>query len=40
MDTIDDSIKLDVEDIEVVLGMDWLHVCYASIDCITRVVKF
>ncbi|KAH0646255.1 hypothetical protein KY284_034139 [Solanum tuberosum] len=25
---------------ESILGMDWLHSCYASIDCRTRVVKF
>ena len=22
------------------MGMDWLHDCFASIDCTTRVVKF
>ncbi len=27
-------------DFDVILGMDWLHACYASIDCRTRVVKF
>ncbi|KAH0698844.1 hypothetical protein KY284_013059 [Solanum tuberosum] len=25
---------------DVILGMGWLHVCYASVDCRTRVVKF
>ncbi|WMV50150.1 hypothetical protein MTR67_043535 [Solanum verrucosum] len=25
---------------DVILGMDWLQSCYASIDCRTRVVKF
>ena len=24
----------------LIMGMDWLHACFASIDCITRVVKF
>ena len=27
-------------DFDVILGMDWLHVCYASIDCNFQVVKF
>ena len=27
-------------DIDVILGMDWLHVFFASIDCTTRVVNF
>ena len=25
---------------DVILGMDWIHAYYASIDCRTRVVKF
>ena len=27
-------------DIDVILGIDWLHDCFASIDCRTRIVKF
>ena len=27
-------------DFDVIFGMDWFHVCFASIDCRTRVVKF
>ena len=27
-------------EVDVILGMDWLHACYASIDCRTRVVTF
>ena len=27
-------------DFDVILGMDWSHVCFASIDCMTKVVKF
>ncbi|KAH0775084.1 hypothetical protein KY290_012221 [Solanum tuberosum] len=27
-------------DFDVILGMDWLHACFASIDCRTRIVKF
>ncbi|WMV41565.1 hypothetical protein MTR67_034950 [Solanum verrucosum] len=33
-------VELDMIDFDVILGMDWLHSCYASIDCRTRVVKF
>ena len=25
---------------DIILGMDWLHACFASIDCRTRVVRF
>ncbi|KAH0711565.1 hypothetical protein KY289_007524 [Solanum tuberosum] len=35
-----DLIELDMVDFDVILGMDWLHACYASLDCRTRVVKF
>ncbi|KAH0729889.1 hypothetical protein KY289_001077 [Solanum tuberosum] len=38
--TMDDLVELDMVDFDVILGMDWLHSCYASIDCRTRVVKF
>ena len=27
-------------DFDIILGMDWLHSCFASIDCRKRVVKF
>lgn len=33
-------VELDMVDFDVILGMDWLHVSYASVDCRTRVVKF
>ncbi|KAH0689164.1 hypothetical protein KY289_016522 [Solanum tuberosum] len=39
-DTMDDLVELDMIDFDVILGMDWLHACYASVDCRTRVVKF
>uniref|UniRef100_M1DKW3 Gag-pol protein n=1 Tax=Solanum tuberosum TaxID=4113 RepID=M1DKW3_SOLTU len=38
--TMTDLVELDMVDFDVILGMDWLHVCYASVDCRTRVVKF
>ncbi|KAH0642176.1 hypothetical protein KY285_034832 [Solanum tuberosum] len=38
--TMADLVKLDMVEFDVIIGMDWLHACYASIDCRTRVVKF
>ncbi|WMV09482.1 hypothetical protein MTR67_002867 [Solanum verrucosum] len=33
-------IELDTLDFDVILGMDWLHACYVSIDCRTQLVTF
>ena len=33
-------IELDMVDFDGILGMDWLHACYASIDNKTQLVKF
>jgi len=38
--TLVDLVELDMLDFDVILGMDWLHACFASIDCRTQVVKF
>ncbi|KAH0652759.1 hypothetical protein KY289_030437 [Solanum tuberosum] len=38
--TLLDLIELDMLDFDVILDMDWLHACYASIDYRTRRVKF
>ncbi|XP_049363320.1 uncharacterized protein LOC125828059 [Solanum verrucosum] len=38
--TLVDLIELHMLDFDVILGMDWLHSCYASINCRNRVVKF
>ncbi|XP_015163269.1 uncharacterized protein [Solanum tuberosum] len=35
-----DLVELNMVDFDVVLGMDWLHAYYASIDSRTRKVKF
>ena len=35
-----DLVELDMVDFDVILGMDWLHACYASVNYRTRVVKF
>uniref|UniRef100_M1DCD2 Gag-pol polyprotein n=1 Tax=Solanum tuberosum TaxID=4113 RepID=M1DCD2_SOLTU len=37
--TLVDLVELDMLDFDVILGVDWLHPCYASIDYRTRVVK-
>ena len=29
-----------MHDFDVILGMDWLHSCYAFLDCRSRVVRF
>ena len=35
-----DLVELDMLDFDIILGMDWLHACFASIDCRTRVARF
>ncbi|MGP4950540.1 hypothetical protein [Bacillus sp. MHSD17] len=35
-----DRVELDMLDFDFLLGMDWLHACFASIDCTTKVVRF
>ena len=35
-----DLVELDMVYFDVIFGMDWLHSCFASIDCSLRIVKF
>ena len=35
-----DLVKLDMLDFYIILGMDRVHECFASINCTTRVVRF
>ena len=35
-----DLVKLEMADFDVILFMDWLHSCYASVDCRSRIVGF
>lgn len=35
-----DLVKLDIVDFDVIVGIDWLHVSYTSIDYKTHRVKF
>lgn len=38
--TLVDLVDHDMLDFDVIIGMDWLHSCYASINCRTRTIKF
>ena len=38
--TLVDLVELDMLDFDVILGIDWLHYFFASIDCRTQVEKF
>ena len=38
--TLVDLVELDMFDFYIILGMDWLHDCFALIDSRTRVVNF
>ena len=38
--TLVDLVELYMFDFDTILGMDWFHSCFASIDCRTGVVKF
>ena len=33
-------VRFNMVDFDVILGMDWLHDCFASIYCKTRIVEF
>ena len=35
-----DLVELPIHDFDVILCMDWLHSCYACLDCHSRVVRF
>ncbi len=37
---MDDLIELDMVKFDVILGVDGIQACNASVDCKTRVVKF
>ena len=32
-------VELDMLGFDIILGMEWLHACFASIDCRIRVVR-
>ena len=35
-----DLVELPMHDFDVILGMEWIHNCYARMDCRSRVVRF
>lgn len=35
-----DLVELEMTDFDIILGMDWLHSCYALVDCRNRIVYF
>ncbi|PHT92012.1 hypothetical protein T459_07125 [Capsicum annuum] len=37
-DTVADLLELDIVNFDAILGMDWLHSCYATLDCRTQKV--
>ena len=39
-DTLADLIELDMVDFDVIMGMDWLASCYATVDCRAKEVHF
>ncbi|XP_059294551.1 uncharacterized protein LOC132047538 [Lycium ferocissimum] len=39
-DTLADLIVLDMVEFDVLMGMDWLSPCYATVDCNAKIVKF
>lgn len=40
IDTLVDLIVLDMVNFDIILGMNWLHSCYAFLDCRTCRVMF
>ena len=38
--TYDELTELTMLDIDIILGVEWLHIFYATIDCRNRVVRF
>lgn len=35
-----DLVELDILEFDTILSFDWLHACFASINCRTSFVKF
>ncbi|KAF3626409.1 pEARLI1-like lipid transfer protein 2 [Capsicum annuum] len=38
--TSEDLVKLEMNNFDVILDMDWLYSCYATIECRNRIVQF
>ncbi|XP_070005375.1 uncharacterized protein [Nicotiana sylvestris] len=39
-DTVVDLLVLPMSDLDVIMGMDWLASCYASVDCHSKLIPF
>jgi len=39
-DTLADLVELEMVDFDVIMGMDWLASCYATVDCRTKTLHF
>lgn len=39
-DIIDDLVELDIVDFDIIMGMNRILSCYASLNCLTKVVMF
>nr|XP_033512830.1 uncharacterized protein LOC117272986 [Nicotiana tomentosiformis] len=39
-DTVVDLLVLPMSDFDVIMGMDWLASCYASVDCHSKLIRF
>lgn len=40
MDIVANLMLLDMTDFDIILGMDWLASCHASLDCHDKAIKF
>ncbi|XP_075103597.1 uncharacterized protein LOC142178166 [Nicotiana tabacum] len=38
--TVADLVELEMVDLDVIMGMDWLESCYATVGCRTKIVSF
>nr|XP_016440544.1 PREDICTED: uncharacterized protein LOC107766303 [Nicotiana tabacum] len=39
-DVVTDLVELEMVDFDVIMGMDWLKSCYATVGCRTKIVSF
>ncbi|XP_015164659.1 uncharacterized protein [Solanum tuberosum] len=39
-DTLENLIELEMVDFDVIMGMDWLSSCYATVDCRAKIARF
>lgn len=39
-DTLANLIELEMIDFDVIMGIDWLSSCYATVDCRDKVARF